>query len=159
MAGPFTERLAAEIARKGTTKAALAAAVGVHRATLHEWAAGDRDPSVSALAAMADYFGCSMDYLWGRSDHRESVEAIARTELLSALDTVALRRSMIDAVDQTLASLTGRLGGASGAAGQAATASEAAKTAAVREGLGSVADSVEAERNAGTPRTAGGRGS
>lgn len=48
--------------------ARLAAHVETDRTRIHSWLTGTSTPRVEALASIADYFGVSMDYLWGRSD-------------------------------------------------------------------------------------------
>lgn len=54
----------AERARKGITNDSLAEELGVSRKTLYSWMGKGNIPT-SALINMADYFGCSIDYLQG----------------------------------------------------------------------------------------------
>ena len=56
----------AERARRGISKDLLAGAIGVTRKTLYNWIENGKIPE-SALIKMADFFGCSIDYLLGRS--------------------------------------------------------------------------------------------
>ena len=56
----------AERARRGISNDALAEDLGVARKTLFNWMEKGNIPT-SALIHMADMFGCSIDYLLGRS--------------------------------------------------------------------------------------------
>lgn len=56
----------AERARKGLTTGEMAEKMGVSRKTVYNWINNGRIPQ-SALEKMADLFGCSIDYLLGRS--------------------------------------------------------------------------------------------
>lgn len=51
----------------------LAAQLGVSPASVRQWESGTTKPSASNLLAMSDYFGCSVDYLLGRTDERKGV--------------------------------------------------------------------------------------
>ena len=55
-----------ERARKGISNDELAGELSVTRKTLFNWMAKGNIPT-SALVRMADFFGCSIDYLLGRS--------------------------------------------------------------------------------------------
>lgn len=37
---------------------------------IRRYEAGEATPRIQALEAIADYFGCTTDYLLGRTDHR-----------------------------------------------------------------------------------------
>lgn len=41
---------------------------GLHPGAFGRYERGEREPTASALSAIADEFGVSMDYLWGRSE-------------------------------------------------------------------------------------------
>lgn len=56
----------AERARKGLSNECLAEELGVARKTLYNWLNNGNIP-LAALIKMADMFGCSIDYLLGRS--------------------------------------------------------------------------------------------
>ena len=56
----------AERARHGISNDSLAEKLGVSRKTIFNWMDKGNIPS-SALIRMADIFGCSIDYLLGRS--------------------------------------------------------------------------------------------
>lgn len=158
MGSDFTTRLAAEIKRKGATKKALAEAVGVHRSALHEWETGAVDPSVSRLAALADYFGCTMDWLWGRSDVREPAAAVSAREALAAVAPEQLKGA-VDALLETLriealAAVNALQGEAGAAAGRGVTDDEAQVAS---EGIGANAETARGERPSRNRRGAGGR--
>jgi len=55
----------AERARKGVSNDALADHLGVTRKTLYNWIDKGSIPT-SKLIQMADFFGCTIDYLLGR---------------------------------------------------------------------------------------------
>lgn len=154
----FTDRLAAEIARKSTTKTAVAKAIGVHRATLHEWASGAVDPSVGNLAAMADFFGCSMDWLWGRSAVRESPTQTMVSHLLASVPESVYYDAVDAAMDRVesfmLTELRGLQEGTAGSAGQVVTSDEAQ---AASEAIGENAEKARGERPSRSRRGAGGR--
>lgn len=56
----------AERARKGLTKEELASVLGVDRKTLRKWVNVGNIPT-DKLNQMANYFGCTTDYLLGIS--------------------------------------------------------------------------------------------
>jgi len=58
--------IAAERARNGMTMDELAAHLGVTRKTIYNWIDAGKIPQ-GKLAAMAELFGVSADYLLGRS--------------------------------------------------------------------------------------------
>lgn len=57
----------AERARQGKTGEELAQDLGVSRKTLYNWIAKGNIPT-TALIKMADMFGCTIDYLLGRTN-------------------------------------------------------------------------------------------
>lgn len=62
----FAERLRTLRQRLGLTQQELADQLGIHRATYGNYEAGNRDPDFDTLLQMAEFFGCSVDYLLGR---------------------------------------------------------------------------------------------
>ena len=56
----------AERARKGMSNDQLAERLGVTRKTIYNWMNSGNIP-LSSLIQMADFFGCSIDYLLGRT--------------------------------------------------------------------------------------------
>lgn len=62
--------IASERTRKGMTQAGLASEVGVSEGTVKRWERGKTKPNGDALLKMSDLFGCSTDYLLGRTEER-----------------------------------------------------------------------------------------
>lgn len=54
----------------GVSQEQLANRLGVSRQTVYRWEKGKAKPPASAIYMMADLFGCSTDYLVGRTDER-----------------------------------------------------------------------------------------
>lgn len=53
------------------TSSQLAAATGISTGNIADWKSGKSKPAAEALVLIADYFGCSVDYLLGRTDNPE----------------------------------------------------------------------------------------
>ena len=51
---------------KGINQVNLASALGVSKGIISMWETGQREPTLSSLIAIADYFGVTLDYLVGR---------------------------------------------------------------------------------------------
>ena len=64
----FVSRLSQLRQARGVTLAQLGDGVGVSLRAMKYYASGEREPSMSTLIALADYFDVSLDYLVGRSD-------------------------------------------------------------------------------------------
>jgi transcriptional regulator with XRE-family HTH domain len=65
----FAERLRVLIVRRNVDAKTVAEAIGVAASTVSRWATGtEHEPSLSGIRSLADYFGCSADYLCGRID-------------------------------------------------------------------------------------------
>ena len=64
----FSARLVALRTGRNVTARALAEAVGLSRPAISRFEHGVDYPHVNTLAALADYFGVTLDYLAGRSD-------------------------------------------------------------------------------------------
>lgn len=64
----FIERLNLLMKETQTSKQALGNAIGVSRPAISQFASGSNLPSIEKLAAIADHFEVSIDYLLGRSD-------------------------------------------------------------------------------------------
>lgn len=62
-------QIKSERTRLGITQEDLAGKLGVTNRTVVNWEKGD-PMSASYLVGMADLFGCSTDYLLGRTDER-----------------------------------------------------------------------------------------
>lgn len=64
----FCDRLSELKQSRGATLSQLAEAVGISTRAIKYYASGEREPSLSTLIALADYFDVSLDYLVGRSE-------------------------------------------------------------------------------------------
>lgn len=53
---------------KNTSQVTIAKALGITDRGYRKYEAGDNEPTMSVLIALADYFDVSLDYLVGRSD-------------------------------------------------------------------------------------------
>jgi len=62
----LAERLRMERARKKVTQAEVGKAIGGNAAMICGYENGDRVPSTPNLAALAEYYGVSLDYLTGK---------------------------------------------------------------------------------------------
>ena len=69
----FEERLAALRTAAGVSQQTIGDMLGVTRWSVHNYEAGQNRPDYNGLLALADYFDVSLDYLVGRSDHREVI--------------------------------------------------------------------------------------
>ena len=61
---------------KGLTQAELGQTVGVIQTAIGKYERGELEPNISLLTKLADYFGCSIDYLVGRSDDYGNVTTV-----------------------------------------------------------------------------------
>lgn len=53
---------------KGIGQVALAEALNVSKGTISLWENGVKEPKMSSLITIADFFGCSIDWLTGREE-------------------------------------------------------------------------------------------
>lgn len=63
----FQKRLKELRTEKGTSQVAIAQILGITDRGYRKYEAGDNEPTLSVLIAIADYFDVSIDYLVGRS--------------------------------------------------------------------------------------------
>ena len=65
---PWLYRLEELFEKKDSKKSALADALGISKGTVTGWFRNVKSgPAIATFAAIADYFGVSLDYLWGKS--------------------------------------------------------------------------------------------
>ena len=64
----FTERLRELRAEQGVSQVMLAESLGVSKGIISLWENGLREPTLSNLVALADFFGVTLDYLTGRTN-------------------------------------------------------------------------------------------
>ena len=63
---PFPERLAFLLAHYKTTKYRLTKDTHLTEETIRRWQNGRFEPTTESLIRLADYFGCSVDFILGR---------------------------------------------------------------------------------------------
>lgn len=64
----FPERIIQIKTEKKLMQKDIAAGIGVHVRTYQYYEKNQKEPTLSVLIALADYFDVSLDYLVGRSD-------------------------------------------------------------------------------------------
>ena len=64
----FSERLRGLMKEQGLNQVKLAEKAGVKQNTISAWLLKKKEPSVTSLWLLADYFGVDVDYLIGRKD-------------------------------------------------------------------------------------------
>lgn len=70
----FSERLQELFSfRDGLTSKELGAAIGVHSTAVNVWLRGESAVTLDNAIKLADFFGCSLDYLAGTSEKYEEV--------------------------------------------------------------------------------------
>lgn len=67
----FSDRLASLKQQKGLLKKDIAGAIGISLRAYQYYETNQREPTLSVLIALADYFDVSLDYLVGRTDNPE----------------------------------------------------------------------------------------
>ncbi|MCI8829059.1 MAG: helix-turn-helix transcriptional regulator [Ruminiclostridium sp.] len=65
----FSERIIQIRNEKTLRQKDIADGIGVHVRTYQYYEKGQKEPTLSVLIALADYFDVSLDYLVGRSDN------------------------------------------------------------------------------------------
>ena len=81
----FAARLRATRAARKIEKTDLAAQIGVQVRTITSWEGGETEPTASLVAALANIFAVSADYLLGRVD---SESGLTPGDFLVDLDAV-----------------------------------------------------------------------
>lgn len=70
----FGNRIKALRERQGIKQGQFADEIGISRQSMSNYESGKHSPDVEVIAKIADYFNCSVDYLFGRSEHPNSQE-------------------------------------------------------------------------------------
>lgn len=65
----FAERLSELQGYKGLERRDVFSATGISKTAYHRYVTGEREPTMSALLSLADFFNVSTDYLLGRTDN------------------------------------------------------------------------------------------
>lgn len=68
-----------ERSRQDMTQEQLADKLGVSQSAVRSWESGTTKPGPYQLLAMSDLFGCSVDYLLGRTDERFGLYSSVKT--------------------------------------------------------------------------------
>lgn len=66
------KNLFVEIRRKGSTSR-VSRELDVSMGNISDWKNGRSVPNAVSLVKLADYFGCSVDYLLGRTENRDMI--------------------------------------------------------------------------------------
>lgn len=64
----IADRLAELMREEGLNQVRLAQRTGVKQNTISAWLSKKKEPCITSLWILADYFGVSVDYLIGRRD-------------------------------------------------------------------------------------------
>ena len=64
----FSEQLIDLMFEKNIKSHELAAAIGVNTSSVNDWKRGKYQLALSNLLKLADFFGCSLDFIMGRSE-------------------------------------------------------------------------------------------
>ena len=67
----FTDRFTQTIQSKQLTAYKIAKETGISQGLMNEYKNGVKLPTLQNLLKIADYLGCSVDYLLGRTDNPE----------------------------------------------------------------------------------------
>ncbi len=65
----FTERLKELMEEHGLNQVRLAEKAGVKQNTISSWLRGKKEPSITSLWLLADFFNVEIDYLVGRKEY------------------------------------------------------------------------------------------
>lgn len=85
--------------RRGCTQETLAKAIGVSSQAVSRWEANGGYPDMETLPLIANYFGVSIDYLFGYNNER----ALRIDEVVSRIETMNLQNNGVDVnVDQCI---------------------------------------------------------
>ena len=79
----FDQRLSELLTDNGLSKRSLANHVSVSAQSVSDWSTGKVQPTADMLIKLADFFGCTIDYLVGREDDFGNVTAGAPSSDLS----------------------------------------------------------------------------
>lgn len=67
----FAEIFVHVLEKKNISAYRLSQETGITQGMISYWKSGERMPSADNLITLADYFGCSVDYLLGRTNNPE----------------------------------------------------------------------------------------
>lgn len=78
------------------TQGDLSKKLNVHKGTISNWENGHRFPDEEVLVKLSDLFGCSLDYLLGRTDEKTMFKDIYTGKELSELVPEEWRAAISD---------------------------------------------------------------
>ncbi len=87
----FHETLAALRREKGSSQRQVAADLGISQALLSHYENGAREPGLSFVCRVCEYYGVTADYMLGRSENRGALETASARDFLSQLRTLTER--------------------------------------------------------------------
>ncbi len=87
----FHETLAALRRARGASQRQVAADLGISQALLSHYENGAREPGLSFVCRVCDYYGVTADYLLGRSENPVSLAPETARDFLSSLRALADR--------------------------------------------------------------------
>ena len=87
----FHERLAGLRRRRGVSQRQVAAELGISQALLSHYENGAREPGLSFVCRVCDYYGVTSDYLLCRSENPASLEPETARDFLNSLRALAER--------------------------------------------------------------------
>ena len=70
----FNERLKYLRQEAKLSQAEFAKQIGISKSSINMYERGEREPSIETMETIADYFNVDMDYLHGKSDHKNKTE-------------------------------------------------------------------------------------
>ena len=70
----FNERLKYLRESLSMSQAEIAKKIGLSKSSVNMYERGEREPSIETLELIADFFNVDMDYLLGKSDHKNKNE-------------------------------------------------------------------------------------
>ena len=84
---------------KNWTQAELGKKIGVSRTAITKYETGDRQLEPATICLLCDLFGCTADYLLGRSDAPLPAVSDADARILDAYHAASLRdRALVDQI-------------------------------------------------------------
>lgn len=90
---PFPTRLRGLIEEKGVTQVALASLLGISRQSFSAYCDGSTQPNIEKTIKLAEYFGVTVDYLYGLSNEKIKVDGY-----ISAFDAAKIATNLPDDV-------------------------------------------------------------
>lgn len=77
------------MSQRKITQKQLGANIGVSEGNVSDWKSGRAAPGIEALAKIADYLGCSTDYLLGRTKEPEEMKSNIDPDTAEAINLFA----------------------------------------------------------------------